>query len=141
MTSLNLKNGNNHNLTTLFAKNNPALTCIQVDNVEYAINNIYDSFFDEGWDVDNTDVYSEDCYLGIEDINLISITIYPNPTQNTLFIEAQQPIERVRIYNLQGQLIAEVYNSKVDVSALSAGLYFVQVSVNGKSETKKFLKE
>lgn len=68
-------------------------------------------------------------------------SIYPNPTQNTLFVESQQQIENVKIYNLQGQLIIEGYTTRVDVSNLNAGLYFVQVEVDGKSLTKKFVKE
>ncbi|WP_264552715.1 LamG-like jellyroll fold domain-containing protein [Flavobacterium sp. N2038] len=39
LTSLNLKNGNNDKLVYLNLKNNPVLTCIQVDDVAYANTN------------------------------------------------------------------------------------------------------
>jgi hypothetical protein len=35
LTGLNVKNGNNINLTNFIANNNPSLTCIQVDSVGY----------------------------------------------------------------------------------------------------------
>jgi len=82
------------------------------------------------------------CVLSADDINRESyISIYPNPTQDILNIESQQQIETVKIYSLQGQLIKESSKSSLDVSQLTAGLYFVQVTIEGKIITKKFIKE
>ncbi len=39
LTSLNIKNGNNINLNSFYATNNPNLTCIEVDNVPYSTAN------------------------------------------------------------------------------------------------------
>ncbi len=134
LTSLNISNGNNINITNFNAVENTALFCIQVDDENYA-NNAPD------WFKDNWASYSEECILGLEDNNLISFTIYPNPTKDVLNIESQQPIEIIKIYNLQGQLIKEDSKSSVDVSQLTKGLYFVQVSLDSKTDTKKFIKE
>ena len=135
LTDLNIKNGNNLNLTPMDADLNPLLTCIQVDDVIYANSN------PPGWSKDDTAEFSENCELGIEDNNLINFTIYPNPALDILNIESQQQIETIKIYNLQGQLIKEVSNNNVDVSQLTIGLYFIQLSVEGKTVTKKFIKE
>jgi len=141
LSNLNIKNGNNTNMSKMYTYDNPNLFCIQIDDLDYA-NNVYcDEFFQDGWCKDDWTEYSEFCELGTEDSTNISFTIYPNPSQNTLFIEIQGPIETVKIYNLQGQLINESFTSSIDVSKLSIGLYFVQVTVAGKSETKKFVKE
>lgn len=78
--------------------------------------------------------------LGIGDSKLNFFKIYPNPTQDILNIEAQQPIDAIKICNLQGQLIMEDSSSKVDVSQLTSGLYFTQVLIDGKTITKKFIK-
>lgn len=137
LTSLNIKNGNNLNLLSMEADDNSNLTCIEVDNVDYANNQNCD---DDNWCKDDWTAYSEDCILGIEDSTLISFTIYPNPVSSVLFIGTQQPIEVVKIYNLQGQLIKEDSEGRVDVSQLSAGLYFIQLSIDGKTITKKFIK-
>jgi len=140
LVNLNVNNGNNINLALMWAYNNPNLTCIQVDdeNANYPVCDQEPPF--SGWCIDSWAEYNEECILAIEDKTKINFTLYPNPTQNTLFVEIQDPIETVKIYNLQGQLIDEVSTSSVDVSQLSAGLYFVQVTVDGKSETKKFVK-
>jgi len=79
--------------------------------------------------------------LGIEEINDDTFDLYPNPTQDILNIESQEPIETVKIYSLQGQLIKESSKSSVDVSQLTAGMYFAQVTIEGKTVTKKFIKE
>jgi len=108
-----------------------------VDDVLYANNQDCEN---DDWCKDDWADYSEDCELGTEDTAQINFTIYPNPTQNILNIESQQPIERVKIYNLQGQLIKEVSPINVDISQFNAGLYFVQVTIEGKTVTKKFIK-
>jgi len=79
--------------------------------------------------------------LGLQDILKNVFNLYPNPVQETLNIESQQQLENVKLYNLQGQLIKEVSSNNVDVSQLSAGLYFVKVTVEGKSQTQKFIKK
>jgi len=72
-----------------------------------------------------------------------TITIYPNPAITQLTIESSnQPITQITITNLLGQTIyqqtANSQMAQVDVSALSAGVYFVKV--NG-TDVKKFVKE
>jgi len=143
LSFLNIKNGNNQNIEDLIADCNPSLFCIMVDDENY--NNYPECIFNGsvmvGWCIGDGVVLSEDCELGVIENTTNSFTIYPNPVQNVLFIETQQPIETVKIYNLQGQLITEGSTSRIDVSQLSAGLYFVQVAVAGKREIKKFVKE
>jgi len=138
LTSLNVKNGNNLNMVNMLAYENPNLTCIQVDDE----NAIYPECIGQnGWCKDESAIYSEDCTLGIEDNTINSFSIYPNPTKGVLYIESQQQIETVKIYSLQGQLIKESSNSKIDVSQLTTGLYFIQVTIEGIIITKKFIKE
>ena len=60
-------------------------------------------------------------YNGTEDLEVSTqLYIYPNPTQDILFIESQQPIETMKIYNLQGRLIKE--------AALKVILMFLSLS-------------
>ncbi|MBQ4820919.1 hypothetical protein [Aquimarina sp. MMG016] len=57
VTAINLKNGNNENITYFDATNNLNLTCIQVDDATYATTN---------WtNIDNTTSFSEDCGYAI----------------------------------------------------------------------------
>ncbi|MDO5971213.1 hypothetical protein Q4Q35_15500, partial [Flavivirga aquimarina] len=81
LTSLNVANGNNTNLITFTAENNPNLSCIQVDDVTYSNAN---------WanDIDTTASFSNDCspIVYIPDVNfknaLLSNTAI-NPNNDT----------------------------------------------------------
>ena len=69
------------------------------------------------------------------------INIFPNPTSSALTISAPQPLTQITITNLLGQTLfsSQYYSQQVqlDVSTLTAGIYFVKV--NGL-EVKKFIK-
>ncbi len=136
LNRLNVKNGNNHNMLTMLAHDNPNLTCIQVDDVNYANSQTCGQ---SSWCKDNWVQYSEDCSLGSEDFNKLSFALYPNPTQDVLNIDSQEPVDSVRIYSINGSLIKET-NPSISVSELSKGLYFAQINVGGNTITKKFIK-
>ena len=79
--------------------------------------------------------------LGMNETEIANeFILYPNPVNDLIFIESQQRVERVKIFNLQGQLINEESTNSFVVSELKSGLYFVQVTIEGKTITKKFIK-
>jgi hypothetical protein len=133
LNSLNLKNGNNVDLNYMHAPTNPNLSCIQVDDVNFAQNA-------PNWVIDSSAEYRENCTLGVQNIDFKYFTLIPNPTQGILNISTEEQIETIRIFSLQGELLKQTSNTNIDVSYLSSGLYFVQVSASGKSSTKKFVK-
>ena len=96
----------------------------------------------DGWMIDNFCVVYQ--YPGETPIikNTNAINLFPNPTQNELYITASYPIALVVVTNLLGQTVyTKDYNSEqvqVDVSDLPAGIYLVRI--NG-SEVRKFVKE
>lgn len=76
--------------------------------------------------------------LGVSDFdNQEVFSIYPNPVRNTLMISGISPNTKIMISGLNGEIIKEftAKNSleSIDVSGLSAGVYFV----NGKKFIKK----
>ncbi len=91
-------------------------------------------FHNDIWEFDPDDI------LGTEEYDTIIFTISPNPTQNILHIKSKEQFETVKIYSLQGILIKEGVASSIDVSQLSTGMYFVQVTIDNKTTTKKFIK-
>jgi len=126
-------------MTTVWTLQSPNLTCIEVDD-ETATYPICDQPNQTGWCQDDWTSYSEDCSLATQDFNQISFTLYPNPTQNILNIDSQEPIDSVRIYSINGSLIKETSNPSISVSELPVGLYFAQINVGTHSITKKFIK-
>ena len=69
-----------------------------------------------------------------------SFDVYPNPMNNTLFINGN--VQTVAIFNAVGQQVLFVENAnQINVESLSDGLYFVKVSDrNGNSVVKKIVK-
>lgn len=75
----------------------------------------------------------EDKYEGIDEImnqnNVASLNVYPNPTNANLNIEAEG-LKIINIYNLQGQLLSslQVDNEMItiDVTNYETGVYFVE---------------
>ena len=69
-----------------------------------------------------------------------SISIYPNPTSDKLYIDGLV-IQDVVIYSVLGKEVVKISNqNSIDVSSLSKGVYFIKVSDGVNSSTKKFIK-
>ncbi len=75
----------------------------------------------------------------------VELSIYPNPTSNLLHIEASQTdISRVEVFDVQGKQVLQVNAAnltKLDVSQLTKGMYFLKVSTSDGEITKKFVKK
>ena len=101
--------------------------------------------------VDKAFNYSEeimvsDALLSIPDFTKSDFVLYPNPSQDRVYIEANNTfvISSVSIYDVLGK---QVYYSKniaddvIDVSNLKSGLYIVNILSNGISVSKRIIKE
>lgn len=125
----------------MFAYSNPGLECIQVDNESQANSQICDTGNGNGWCKDETASYSEICELGTEDFQIAGFQLFPNPAGNLLNIQSKENIQNVKIYSAQGILVKVLTSKTIDVSQLSAGMYFVRIAIGDKNVTKKFLKK
>ena len=72
--------------------------------------------------------------LAIEDNSFPNFNIYPNPTNNTIHINAIQfPVKNIKIYDLGGKLLkSKNYNSeiniKTNISNFSNGIYILKLN-------------
>lgn len=81
--------------------------------------------------------------LSVKDLQNLAITVYPNPTSNTLsFSDTSLENSAVTLLDVNGKTIAKkvITNAKVDVSALPSGVYFVQLTSEAKTSNIKFIK-
>lgn len=79
---------------------------------------------------------------GTGDFTAAAVVLFPNPAKSgTLHIQSTQPGQmRVVIYNMLGKaVLAETTTGHVNISELNNGVYFVNVTVNGKTETEKLV--
>ena len=138
LTSLNVANGNNTNLYFINATNNPDLACIQVDDVDYSI---------ENWSyIDETTSFSQDCSAtaGVVDNTFKAIEVYPNPVKNTLNIHLQSGefLKKATIYSLFGEALIVSEEKELNMSELSSGVYLLKLeNEKGEVATRKLIKE
>jgi hypothetical protein len=86
--------------------------------------------------------------LGTQDFDFARyFTLYPNPAKADLNITAKEAIsvKSISVYNTLGQLVLVVTNadkvSKIDISNLTGGNYFVQIKADKGISNAKFIKE
>jgi hypothetical protein len=87
--------------------------------------------------------YENNLILGNTEFASSQFSIFPNPAtdQFTIQLDAASELERINIYNNLGQLVHSTSQMTVDTSALSSGLYYVEVITNkGKATEKLILK-
>lgn len=71
-----------------------------------------------------------------------TIIIYPNPAHDYLVIESKDRIEWTKVYNSEGRLILQnKYETKLDISGLAKGGYFLEVKFQNGISKHKFIKE
>lgn len=73
--------------------------------------------------------------------------IFPNPAQNTLYVESDTIINSISIFSLTGNSILDIrdysdYATSVDVSKLPPGLYIVRIYfLSGEVVSQRFVKK
>jgi hypothetical protein len=81
---------------------------------------------------------------GIEQIESAQgIKIYPNPATNELNIYSNGlPVEQVRLFSIDGRLIAEVKKgtSKIDISNFAKGAYIAEVKLQNSTKKIRWIK-
>jgi len=74
-----------------------------------------------------------------------NLKIYPNPVSKILFISLENTvIQKVAVYNISGQIVLKqnnIQNNSIDVSGLSRGMYFLELSSETGKTVKKFIKK
>jgi hypothetical protein len=94
-------------------------------------------------------VWFNDNPLGIEDkiMRFEEITFYPNPVNETMYIENKVGMHEIRINNMLGQEVLRMevsgeLNYRLNTSELTRGVYILSVSgENGYLGTAKFIKQ
>ncbi len=139
---MNLSNGNNLELTLLEIENNTNLTCMQVDDPEAVIEALVYPY--SNWVIEGNPLLEilENCDLGVNEVLDTKISIYPNPTSNYIIIDSEYPIESIKFYSIQGKLVLKENNltSRVNISHLPTGVYFIKIETYKGSVFKRLLK-
>lgn len=94
------------------------------------------------WGAKVTGEFSSDGVLSVNQSEIGSINIYPNPTRDILNISNAENAD-ILVFDVLGKMIISKdnisLNEQLNVSGLNAGVYFVQISKEGNVTTKKIV--
>jgi len=81
----------------------------------------------------------------VENLEKFDFKIFPNPTKNRLQLKAISNIESIEIFDMSGRkVLYELPNEQskeLNIIALSSGVYFVRVGIEGAFGTSKIIKK
>lgn len=138
---------------TLLDKEN--VTHVRIVDVVGTIDPIYASYDSEGnivndpwptpfpssgFDLDAVGVIHDRAHASVDNHDATSVTLYPNPVQNTLMVKAHE-VSSITVYSLTGQCVVEFPSNQVDVASLQPGVYFARVVADGTVIVNKFVKK
>ena len=103
--------------------------------------NVSDASGNAAIEVTRTVIVEDSSLSSIDgDNETLKVIMYPNPTSDKIHIKGLNSYD-LKVYNRLGQLILKANNTHtIDVSALSVGIYLLEVSDGVKSSTKRFAK-
>ncbi|GGG45990.1 hypothetical protein GCM10007332_04340 [Epilithonimonas arachidiradicis] len=80
--------------------------------------------------------------LGTNEIHKKSITIYPNPTTDYIYVSGNKKIASLELYNSNGQKVLKTNESKLDLASVTAGVYILKIiTENGEISSSKIIKK
>ena len=81
---------------------------------------------------------SEQTSTSVNLTNILSLTVYPNPASNVIYIESPVYIQAANLFNTNGQKVKSFYNleagrSELNVQDLNKGMYIIKtIAENGE---------
>jgi len=86
---------------------------------------------------------------GIEKLQLLGISVYPNPSEGIIYIKTDDYLNKdliVKIYDVNGQVVYSNYHltetiEKIDLSNNKSGIYFIQLINDKYFSTEKIIIE
>jgi hypothetical protein len=67
--------------------------------------------------------------------------IYPNPASSQIEVVTKEAIVGVKIFNELGSMVIQGTSATLNVSDLSAGLYFVEVTTHSQKQVMRWIKQ
>jgi hypothetical protein len=136
LSCLNLKNGNNTNITRVFTQGNSNLTCIEVDDPLYSNTNWINNsnfYFDSNHFFSDNCNYSSDCFNNPTSVIVdksSSLTVFPNPTNNIVNTKLDDYSGEIhlQLYDFTGKLLRVSNSRSLNVEDYPKGIYLLKVS-------------
>lgn len=80
--------------------------------------------------------------LSTGDFDKPEVKVYPNPTNDRVFIDSEMNIENITVYNQLGQIIKSQTAQEIDLSGAASGVYYLNIQfTNGLLSKEKVIKK
>jgi hypothetical protein len=97
-----------------------------------------------GFDLDAVGVIHQQT-VGIDELELRTISVYPNPATDVLYINLSSSIYSIAVTNVIGEIVLKLENksntTSLSLSELKQGIYSLLVTSNDKQKQIKFVKQ
>lgn len=92
---------------------------------------------------DNTITILDSAHLGLVNLAVEKVAVYPNPVTNTLFFNTEMKGTNASVYSISGKSVSKqkITGNSIDVSCLNSGVYIVVFDKDGEKITKRFIKK
>lgn len=111
------------------------------DSQGHAVNDPWPtSFISSGFDLDAVGVIHDIAHNDVPENEIEVVSLYPNPVKDRLTVKAEG-LQSVEVYNLVGQQVMLSTAALIDLGGLNQGVYFVRVTAEGKTVTKRIVKQ
>lgn len=74
--------------------------------------------------------------LSVKDVSTVDVSIFPNPTTDFVNIRSDKKTRSISVYSTEGRKLNEVKDSKVDLSPYPAGVYVLDIILEGGIQFK-----
>src|SRR5690606_3240212 len=88
--------------------------------------------------------YENYTILGVEENEINSLTVYPNPTKGLIYINPKtKTIISIGVFDLLGKKVLQLEGNiqRIDISTLQSGMYFLRIATDAGSFVQKIIKE
>jgi len=84
--------------------------------------------------------------LNQQNFEIPEVNIFPNPTSNNLYIQTDDPISHLALFDIYGKKVLEQKtafsnNQELIISNLPTGVYFLKINFDGKEVVRKIVKQ
>lgn len=122
--------------------NNPHYSITPAINQSYSVNGIL-TVSNYGWFVE---LYDYTVNINEQDINSHSISLFPNPASNLIFLNTSINIEKIEIYDIIGKHLKTIKcnpsnSNRFDISFLPSGVWLMKIYGQNNTFVKKFIKK
>lgn len=90
--------------------------------------------------IDDIRVWKEDPVSVQENDIHTAISVYPNPSNGIIHVKSESVIDKISLFNSNGQMLLQSNEKQLNIEAFPAGIYFLHVESAQKVKTIKIVK-